>query len=114
VDVNSAGEKIRRLLVRMLHDEQEPAPGLDSGRGIRHFDTREQQALTTEACGYLLEQSRRGEILGEHRELIIQYASQLGGLPLERHDVEELLDHLVFASPPGSDPDEEEPPMRAH
>jgi uncharacterized protein Smg (DUF494 family) len=83
----------------MLHDDAQPGC-LDGGtRGIRHFDALEQHALSAEARGYLLELSRRGELPSEHRELIIHYASQLGGAPLERVEVEALLDHLLFAFP---------------
>jgi len=87
----------------MLHDDAQPGRLDDGARGIRHFDALEQHALSPEARGYLLELSRRGELPNEQRELIIHYASQMGGAPLERVEVEELLDHLIFAFP-----DEEE------
>jgi len=107
--LNRFSDKVRQLLIHMLHDD-EPAMHLYGGNGgIRHFDALEQQALSSEARGYLLELSRRGEIPNEQRELIIHYASQLGGAPLERVDVEELLDHLIFAFP-----DEEDSPGCSH
>ena len=97
--MNRFSDKVRQLLVHMLHDDEQAMGLHGGGGGIRHFDTLEQQALSPEARGYLLELSHRGEIPNEQRELIIHYASQLGGAPLERVEIEELLDHLIFAFP---------------
>ncbi len=101
--MNRFSDRVRQLLIHMLHDDAQPGRLDDGARGIRHFDALEQHALSPEARGYLLELSRRGELPNEQRELIIHYASQMGGAPLERVEVEELLDHLIFAFP-----DEEE------
>lgn len=97
--MNRFSDKVRQLLVHMLHDDERAMSLCGVAGGIRHFDTLEQQTLSADARGYLLELSRRGEIPNEQRELIIHYASQLGGAPLERVEVEELLDHLIFAFP---------------
>ncbi len=107
--MNRFSDKVRQLLIHMLHDDEPSMRLCGVAGGIRHFDAMEQHALSPDARGYLLELSRRGEIPNEQRELIIHYASQLGGAPLERVDVEELLDHLIFAFP-----DEEEPSGHRH
>ncbi len=96
--MNSTGSKIRQLLVHMFDDEEfRRCAGSDGA--LRHFDALEQHALTPDARGYLMELSRRGALPNEQRELIIHYASQLGGEPLDRWDVEELVDHLLFTIP---------------
>ena len=106
--MNSTNEKIRHLMVHMLHDlDDADAAG---GHGLRHFDASEQQALTPAARGWLMELSRRGEIPGRQRELIIHYASLVGGSPLDRAELEVLLDRLLFA--PFPDGEEETPPSR--
>ncbi len=97
--MNRFSEKIRHLLVHMIEDDEDAQHLYGRLHGLRHFDMLEQHALTPAARGYLLELSRLGEIPNEQRELIIHYASQMDGDPLDRIDVEELVDHLIFAFP---------------
>ncbi len=97
--MNRYSDKIRHLLVHMIEDDEDAQHLFGGARGLRHFDALEQHTLTSDARGYLLELSRRGEIPNEQRELIIHYASQLDGEPLDRFDIEELVDHLIFTFP---------------
>lgn len=112
--MNRYSEKIRQLLVHMIDDDEGVPSHLGAGCGLRHFDAAEQFALTLEARGYLMELSRRGAIPNEQRELIIHYASQMSGEPLDRIDVEELVDHLLLARPGAEWVLDASPDIRSH
>lgn len=92
--MNHASEKFRLLLAQMMIELDEEFG--DEQTGPRHFDLSEQDALTPDARGWLLELARRGEIRSHQRELVIYYASQLGGRAVDREELEQLLDRLLF------------------
>lgn len=69
------------------------------GHGLRLFDSAERTRMTPEACGYLLELSRRGEISRQQMEMVIHYASVMLPAPLDRGDLAELVDNFIFSFP---------------
>lgn len=113
-ELNRYSNKIRQLLIHMIDDDEDACGLFGGSAGLRHFDALEEHALTPDARGYLMELSRCGSIPNEQRELIIHYASQMGGEPLDRLDVEELVDHLVFAFPDSDDLQDSFPRARPH
>ena len=92
--MNRASDKFRLLLTQMMIEIEADVDG--DFAGPRHFDDVEQDALTPAARGWLLELARRGEIRSHQRELVIYYASQLGGRAVDRPELEALLDRLLF------------------
>lgn len=83
-----------------------PATGaerMSDSRGVRLFGEDEREFLTPDAFGYLLSLRRAGQITHQQMETLIHYASLVSLLPLERQEVDQLLERVLF-SPPGRDP----------
>jgi uncharacterized protein Smg (DUF494 family) len=69
-----------------------------AGTGVRHFCEQERQFLTPPAFGYLLDLCQAGQITRQQMEFLIQYASLVSIAPLERQDIEHLVDQVFFTS----------------
>ena len=79
----------------------------------RHFDTAEQDALSADSRGYLLELYRKRQVTRLQMELLIHYAVTFRQSPMDRAELERLLDRLFFALE--EDPDTPEAfPGRPH
>ncbi len=75
--------------------------------GVRAYGENEQEYLTPEAFGRLLDLRRRGQITPQQMESLIHYASLVSETPLDRGEVEQLLDRILFSFPgraPGDPP----------
>lgn len=67
--------------------------------GLRAFGENEQQFLTPEAFGRLLDLRRNGQITAQQMESLIHYASLVSETPVDRSELEQLLDRLLFSFP---------------
>ena len=73
------------------------AAGLPDRDTDRHFDTAEQDALSPDSRGYLLELYRKRQVTRLQMELLIHYAVTFRQSPMDRVELERLLDRLFFA-----------------
>jgi uncharacterized protein Smg (DUF494 family) len=64
----------------------------------RHFDDSEQEALSADARGYLLDLYRQQQISRLQMELIIHYAVTFQREPMTRADLVMLMDLLLFST----------------
>jgi len=66
---------------------------------VRLFSENEREFLTPPAFGYLLDLCCKGHISEHQMESLIHYASMVSDLPLERREIDRLLDQVLFAFP---------------
>lgn len=70
---------------------------VDRSDSERHFDDSEQEALSAEARGYLLDLHRQHQLTRLQMEMIIHYAVTFQREPMSRLDLEVLMDLLLFS-----------------
>jgi len=96
-------------LLDWLHDRWEPAAGQPawlatrfvgraSAGSLRQMGSGEDELLTPEAFGYLLDLVRTGQITTEQMETLIQFAQLVPDGPLNPDDLDALMDRVVFAT----------------
>ncbi len=73
-------------------------PDAPSPETFRIFGEADREALSADAIGYLIELSNGGEISRLQLEALIQYASFIAVRPLERADLEPVLEQVLFRS----------------
>ena len=106
------GEQDMRELLGWLQARWEPAMGEPawlatrqvnraSAGALRLMSPHEDDLLTPEAFGYLLDLVRTDQITAEQMESLIQFAQLAPDGPLTVHEVDALMDRVVFV--PGDD-----------
>lgn len=94
--------KLKQLLSDLLIEPKSmslliEASGKPSASGIRHFNQAEEDTLSPDARGYLLELSRTGRIDQSQMELIIQFASMTMMGPVTKNMLTDVVDNLIFS-----------------
>ena len=82
-----------------LHSDDyyaDPWPEAPSGQSFRHFGDLDQACLTGSAMGFLLELQAAGQISRAQMEALIQYSSYVALQPLERADLETVIEQVLF------------------
>lgn len=69
----------------------------DRSDSERHFDSSEQDALSADARGYLLDLYRQRQLTRLQMEMIVHYAVTFQREPMSRSDLEVLMDLLLFS-----------------
>ena len=73
-------------------------PDAPSAETFRVFGDHDGEALTPEALGFLIELLNGGQITRLQLEALIQYASFIAVRPLERDDLEPVIEQVLFRS----------------
>ncbi len=81
-------------LLEIAEDADGPA-----GDGVRLLGEDEREFLTPRAFGYLLELCQGGQISRQQMEDLIHYASLVAVLPLQREEIDGLLEQVFFGLP---------------
>jgi uncharacterized protein Smg (DUF494 family) len=94
--------KLKQLLSDLLIEPKSMSMLIESSckpsrSGIRHFNQAEEDTLTADARGYLLELSRKGRIDQPQMELIIQFASMTMMKPVSKIMLTDVIDNLIFS-----------------
>ncbi len=94
--------KLKQLLSDLLIEPKSmslliEASSTPSATGIRHFNQAEEDILSPNARGYLLELSRTGRIDQSQMELIIQFASMTMMGPVTKNMLTDVVDNLIFS-----------------
>jgi uncharacterized protein Smg (DUF494 family) len=71
-------------------------PDSPSAETFRIFGDADREALTADAIGFLLELANAGQISRLQMEALIQYASFIAVRPLERADLEPVIEQVLF------------------
>ena len=107
-------EKLREALAEMLQDsfddpQLRTATPRKSRRLLeRQFSHGEETQLDRDARGYLLSLVASGQLTRLQMELIVNYVTFFWSAPVGVHDLEDLLDQVVFGMEP-ADPDLPDP-----
>jgi uncharacterized protein Smg (DUF494 family) len=78
---------------------QELPDGATTRHYVRLFSENERDFLTPPAFGYLLDLCQEGHISRHQMESLIHHASMVSDMPLERREIDRLLDQVLFAFP---------------
>lgn len=94
--------KLKQLLSDLLIEPKSmslliEASSKPSMTGIRHFNQAEEDTLSPDARGYLLELARTGRIDQSQMELIIQFASMTMMSPVTKNMLTDVVDNLIFS-----------------
>jgi len=94
--------KLKQLLSDLLIEPKSMSLLIESSSkpsitGIRHFNQAEEDTLSPDARGYLLELSRTGRIDQSQMELIIQFASMTMMGPVTKIMLTDVVDNLIFS-----------------
>ncbi|MCP4572122.1 MAG: DUF494 domain-containing protein [bacterium] len=74
----------------------DPLPETPGAESVRVYVDLEQDSLTPEALTWLLELRRGGQINAAQLEALLHYTTLLGGEPLEKLDLEMVLEQVLF------------------
>ena len=74
----------------------DPWPDAPSSGSFRHFGDLDREVLTGPALGFLLELLAGGQIDRSQFEAMLQYASFVALEPLERGDLETVIEQVLF------------------
>lgn len=78
--------------------QDELMPDVPSGESFRIFTEVDSESLAPAALGFLIDLVDRGQISRNQMEAVIQYASFVAISPLERDDLESVIEQVLFRS----------------
>lgn len=75
---------------------REPVPEAPSSQAFRVFNDADWGYVSADAVGFLVEMQNAGQITRAQMEALLQYASYIAIKPLEREDLETVIEQVLF------------------
>ncbi len=78
--------------------DQEPLPESPSRAAFRIFGDSDQEYITAEGIGYLIQLVNAGQISQAQMEALLQYSSFIALKPMTSYDLETVIEQVLFRS----------------
>jgi uncharacterized protein Smg (DUF494 family) len=78
--------------------DQEPLPESPSSYAYRVFGDSDQEYITSEGIGYLIQLVNAGQITRAQMEALLQYSSFIALKPMTSYDLETVIEQVLFRS----------------